>query len=57
MDEELNIIIEEYPIFEDDDCVGTGEDIIINGDRVRRSGSTLRSVLEHLGYVVDISYH
>ena len=56
-EEELSIIVEEYPMFDSEDNVNMGQNIIINGERVRNNGSMLRSVLEHLGYVVDISYH
>lgn len=57
MDDELTIIIEEYPMFDSDDNVSMATNIIVNGEHIRNSGSTLKSVLEHLGYVVDISYH
>ena len=56
-EEELSIIVEEYPMFDSEDNMSMGQNVIINGERVRNNGSTLRSVLEHLGYVVDISYH
>ena len=56
-EEELIIIVEEYPMFDSEDNMSMGQNVIINGDRVRNNGSMLRSVLEHLGYVVEISYH
>lgn len=57
MDDELTIIIEEYPMFDSDDNVNMATNIIVNGEHIRNSGSVLKSVLEHLDYTVDISYH
>jgi hypothetical protein len=53
---ELSIVLEEYDIFDGDDCVATGSYVIVNGEKLKANGSVLRTILEHLGYEVDISY-
>ena len=56
MYKELSIILEEYDIFDGDECTATGSWVILNGEKLPSNGSVLRTVLEHLGYEVDISY-
>jgi len=56
MNKELSIILEEYDIFDGDECMATGSWVILNGEKLPNNGSVLRTVLEHLGYEVDISY-
>ena len=53
---ELDIMIQEYPVFEDDECVASGSCVFINGDMVKMNGSVLNTVLTHLGYDVSINY-
>ena len=53
---ELEITIEEYPVFEGDECVANGSCVFINGDRVKMNGSVLNTVLTHLGFDASINY-
>ena len=55
-DKEISIILEEYDIFDGDERTCSGSWVILNGEKLPSNGSVLRTVLEHLGYEVDISY-
>lgn len=55
-DNELSIVLEEYDIFDGDECCARGSWVILNGEKLQANGSVLRTILEHLGYDVDISY-
>ena len=55
-DNELSIILEEYAVFDGDECCARGNYVIVNGEKLPTNGSALKTVLEHLGYDVDISY-
>jgi len=55
-DKEISIILEEYDIFDGDERTCSGSWVILNGEKLPSNGSVLRTVLEHLGYDVDISY-
>lgn len=55
--EDLEIIIESYECFVDDDqppCSGTY--LIINGERIESNGNHLQAVLEYLGYNANVNY-
>ena len=55
--EDLEIIIESYECFVDDDqppCSGTY--LIINGERIESNGNHLQAVLEYLGYNANVYY-
>jgi len=56
MDNELEIIVEEYAVFDGEECSARANYIIVNGERIRTTGSVLKSVLEHLGYDPYITF-
>lgn len=55
--EEINIVIESYEGFEDNDLYVKKEYVYVNGEQIESNGNHLLAVLEYLGYNATVEWY
>ena len=55
--DDINVVIEQYECFDDDDLYTQKEYLYVNGKQVESNGNHLLAVLEYLGYNATVEYY